>query len=127
MLYHVALGTGFRAEEPRTLLPERFKLNANPPTITALACYTKNGDEAVQPIAAALAEALKPRLARKGPGKPVFEGMSYHTAKMLRADLRAALDHASARGGAGGVLLRHEQALGRRQIRCPVAGRRQGR
>jgi integrase len=90
MLYRVALGTGFRASELRSLTPDPFRLNANPPTITALACFTKNGKEAVQPIAVALAEELKPWLAGKPAGTPVFEGMSSRQAQMLRIDLKAA-------------------------------------
>jgi integrase len=89
-LYAVALATGLRARELRTLTPERFALDADPPTVTARAGYCKNKKEAVQPIPLALAEWLRPWLARKTPGKPTFEGMPRRTAKMLRADLRAA-------------------------------------
>lgn len=90
MLYRVAHGTRFRAKELRTLTPERFRLDDNPPTITALGCYTKNRQEAVQPIAASLADLLRPWLARKRRGAPVFEGMNGRTAEMLRIDLKAA-------------------------------------
>ena len=90
ILYALALGTGFRAEELRTLTPERFALSANPPTATVLACYSKNGKVAVQPIAATLAERVRPWLASKSPGRPVFEGMTERTAEMLRVDLEAA-------------------------------------
>jgi integrase len=90
VLYVLALGTGFRADELRTLTPERFSLNSNPPTVTASACYTKNGKEAVQPVSASLAEQLRPWLARLAPGKPVFGRMTTRTADMLRADLEAA-------------------------------------
>jgi integrase len=90
MLYALALGTGLRAEELRSLTPERFNLDANPPTVTALAAYTKNGKEAVQPLALNLADRLRPWLALKVPGKSVFEGMTAHTAQMLRTDLEAA-------------------------------------
>ena len=91
MLYMVALGTGFRAmRELRPLTPERFNLDADPPTITARAGYTKNGKEAVQPIAQSLADRLAPWLATKPPGRPVFDGMTERTAEMLRVDLEAA-------------------------------------
>jgi site-specific recombinase XerC len=90
VLYAVALGTGFRAEELRTLTPELFKLDSDRPTVTARACYTKNGREAVQPIAMSLADRLRPWLATKPPGRPVFEGMHIRTAEMLRRDLKAA-------------------------------------
>jgi integrase len=38
ILYALALGTGFRAEELRTLTPDRFELDSDRPTVTALAC-----------------------------------------------------------------------------------------
>ena len=63
---------------------------SDPPTVTVMACYTKNGREAVQPIAAGLADRLRPWLARKAPGRPVFDGMTDRTAEMLRVDLEAA-------------------------------------
>ena len=90
VLYHLALGTGFRAEELRTLTPERFNLDADPPTVTARACYTKNGKEAVQPLARSLADRLRPWLALRPAGRPVFEGMTGRTAEMIRVDLKAA-------------------------------------
>jgi len=90
VLYHLAHGTGFRAKELRTLTPERFRLNVDPPTVTVLACYSKNGQEAIQPIAMALADRLRPWLALRPEGRPVFEGMSIRTADMLRVDLEAA-------------------------------------
>jgi integrase len=45
-LYALALGSGFRSEELRTLTPEWFHLDSEPPTVTVLACYAKNGHEA---------------------------------------------------------------------------------
>ena len=85
-----ALGTGFRAKELRTLTPERFNLDSDTPTVLGKSCYTKNGKEAVQPLAASLAEQLRPWLAGKAPGRPVFDGMTKRTADMLRFDLEAA-------------------------------------
>ncbi len=90
MLYALALGTGFRAEELRTLVPERFDLDSDRPTVTARACYTKNGKPAVQPLAMSLADRLRPWLVQRAPGRPVFEGMPRRTAEMLRRDLKAA-------------------------------------
>jgi integrase len=90
MLYALALGTGFRAKELGTLTPERFDLDSERPTVTGKSCYTKNGREAVQPLAQALADRLRPWLATKAPGRPVFDGMTQRTAEMLRVDLKAA-------------------------------------
>lgn len=42
MLYRVAVGSGFRANELRSLTPESFDLCANPPTITVEAGYSKH-------------------------------------------------------------------------------------
>jgi integrase len=41
MLYRVAVGTGFRANELRSLTPESFDLDANPPKVTVEAAYSK--------------------------------------------------------------------------------------
>jgi hypothetical protein len=69
--------------------------------VTVLAGYAKNGTEAVQPIAATLAARLRPWLARKAQGTPVFEGMTERTAEMLRVDLEAAeIDYETASGTA---------------------------
>ena len=83
MLYSLALGTGFRADELRTLTVERFDLEADPATVTVLAAYAKNGREAVQPISAALADRLRPWLALRPSGRPVFDGLTDRTAEML--------------------------------------------
>jgi integrase len=90
MLYTLALGTGFRADELATLTANRFALDADPPTVTVMACYAKNRTEAVQPIAAGLADQLRPWVASKAPARPVFDGMTERTAEMLRVDLEAA-------------------------------------
>ena len=90
MLYMVALGTGFRSNELRTLVPERFHLDDDPPNVVVRAAYAKNGQEATQPIPTALADRLRPWLAFRAPMKPVFEGMTKRTADMIRFDLEAA-------------------------------------
>ena len=89
-LYDLALGTGFRADELATLTPERFALDSDPPTVSVLAGYANNGKEAIQPIAIALANRLRPWLARKAAGTRVFDGLTDRTAEMLRVDLEAA-------------------------------------
>jgi Phage integrase family len=89
ILYALALGTGFRAKELGTLTPERFNLDSDTPTVVGKSCYTKNGKEAVQPLSASLAARMRPWLATKAQGRPVFEGMTQRTAEMLRVDLKA--------------------------------------
>ena len=88
-LYRLALGTGFRAEELRTLSPERFQLDGPEPTVTVLATYSKNGKEAVQPITRELAEAIRPFVAGKPPGSPAIP-FPVEGAEMIRSDLARA-------------------------------------
>lgn len=89
-LYLVAIGTGFRAAEIRSLTPERFQLEGPTPSITVKAGYTKNRKEAAQPINPNLAGGLRPWLATKAPGKPVFPYPLGWFAPMLRSDLKLA-------------------------------------
>jgi integrase len=88
ILYAIALGTGFRAKECRSPRPEDYDLDANQPTITCRAGYTKNHNEAVQPIRSELAEMLRPWVAGKAPGKPVFTFRIDNAARMLRETLK---------------------------------------
>ena len=89
-LYRLALGTGFRAAELKSLTPESFALDDDPPMVTVRAGYSKRRREDAQPIRADLAAALRPWLASKPPRRPVFGGMTDHTALMIRKDLAAA-------------------------------------
>ncbi|CAN5710352.1 hypothetical protein BH23PLA1_BH23PLA1_35790 [soil metagenome] len=100
MLYRVALGTGLRAGELRSLTTEGFRLDEDPPVIVCEAGYTKNGSKAEQPITNALATILRPWIAGKPPGRPVFAKMpKLKTAAMLRADLaEAGIDYRDASG-----------------------------
>src|SRR5207244_11235050 len=78
-LYRVDAGTGFRANELRSLTPESFDLDADPPTVTVKAAYSKRRRDDVQPIRPDLAEALRPWVASKAPGRPVFGILTKHT------------------------------------------------
>ena len=89
-LYRVAAGTGFRANELRSLTPESFDLDGDPPTVTVKAAYSKRRRDDAQPIRPDLAEAIAPWLASKAPGRPVFGDLTKHTAVLIRADLDAA-------------------------------------
>ena len=89
-LYRTALGTGFRANELRSLTRESFNLDSDPPCVTLQAACSKNGRHAVQPVSEALAKALAPFLERIPPGRLVFAGMGRDTARMIRRDLDAA-------------------------------------
>ena len=90
-LYVIAVETGFRANELRSLTPESFDLAADPPTITVEAGYSKRRRADVQPIRRDLADALAPWLAAREPGRPVFP-VPAKPAAMLRADLARARD-----------------------------------
>jgi hypothetical protein len=89
MLYRLAVGTGFRAGELRSLSPETFRLGDDPPTVKVPAAYSKRRRDDLQPIRPDLAEHLGPWLAGSAPTKPVFN-MPEKTAKMLRRDLESA-------------------------------------
>ena len=89
MLYRVALGTGFRANEIRSLTAKSFDLDADPPTITVAAGYSKRRRRDVQPIRRDLAELLRPYLAARAADVAVFP-VPERSAEVLRKDLRAA-------------------------------------
>lgn len=89
MLYRTAMGTGFRADELRTLTPERFHLEGDAPTITVVAKYSKHRRDDVQPIRRDLAADLKAFLAGKDPDAP-WVAVPANCARMLRLDLAAA-------------------------------------
>jgi integrase len=90
MVYRLALGTGFRVKELRSLTPESFDLDGAPPTVTVEAAYSKHRREDRQPIRSDLAEILRPWLAAKPAGERLFARLPGHTARMLRGDLEAA-------------------------------------
>jgi len=87
MAYRVALGTGFRAKELRSLTPASFDLDSDPPTVTVAAAYSKRRRQDVQPIRPDLAELLRPWLAAYGRDEHPFAKMPERTARMLRDDL----------------------------------------
>ena len=90
MVYRVATGTGFRAEELRSLTPQSFDLDSDPPTVTAEASYSKRRRKDVQPIRRDLAEMLRTWLKGRPAGERIFGNMPGGTARMLRSDLRVA-------------------------------------
>ncbi len=111
MLYRLAAGTGFRAGELGSLTPESFRLGGDPPLVVVSAAYSKRRREDEQPISHALAELLRPWLARRPAGLHVFDvaRLSEATGRMIREDFEAA--GIQARDASGDVLdfhgLRH--------------------
>lgn len=59
MLYRLAMETGFRLGELRSLIPNSFDLEGKPPTVTVQAAYSKHRREDVQPIPQKLANDLR--------------------------------------------------------------------
>jgi integrase len=90
MVYRLALGTGFRAKELRSLTPQSFNLDGDPPTVTVAAAYSEHRREDVQPIRRDLAALLRPWLAGKEPGRLLFGRLTANASRMLQGDLAAA-------------------------------------
>lgn len=91
MLYAVAMGTGLRAAELASLAARSFELEGPGPVVRCRAAYTKNGEEAVQPLPEDLAHALRAYLADRPAEAPVWPGGWVNdAAEMLRIDLAAA-------------------------------------
>ena len=89
ILYRLAVGTGFRANEIASLMPESFDLDADPPMVTIEAGYSKHRRKDEQPIRDDLAELLRAWLRDKTPCQPVFK-MPAQAADLMQADLKAA-------------------------------------
>jgi hypothetical protein len=73
----------------RSLTPESFNLDGEPPTITIQAGYSKHRREDIQPIRRDLANILWTYIAGKPAGTPVFK-MPKKTYKLMRANCKAA-------------------------------------
>ena len=91
ILYQLAVGTGFRANELRSLTPESFDLDADPPVVTIEAAYSKHRRRDEQPIRRDLADLLRPWLKGRPAGEPVFR-LPDKVFKLMQADLAAARD-----------------------------------
>ncbi len=87
LLYRLAVETGLRRNELKSLKRESFDFDAC--TVTVEAGYTKNGDEAVLPLRPDTAALLKDALATKLPSAAVFK-VPVKAAQMLKKDLAAA-------------------------------------
>ncbi len=90
MVYRLALGTGFRAKELRSMTPASFDLDANPPTVTVTAAHSKRRRRDAQPIRRDLADRLRPWLAGRPRDERLFSRLPKNTARMVRSDLKAA-------------------------------------
>jgi integrase len=91
LLYCLAVETGLRAGELRSLTRASFDLEADEPSITIEAAYAKNRRQDTLPLRPATARALAPHLAGKMPGVPAFDiPRRTQVVRMWRADLRDA-------------------------------------
>ena len=102
-LYRLAVETGLRAGEIRSLTPRSFSLEGEPPTVTVGAAYSKHRRQDVQLLPSNLATGLRTFLSDQSDVSPVFS-MPYSSgvARMLRAVLADA--HISYRDDSGCVL-----------------------
>ncbi len=85
LLYRLAIETGLRADELRSLTTSSFDLGAC--TVTVEAAYAKNRKESTLPVRKATADLLKSFVAGKLPHTKVFKKITTRTADMLKADL----------------------------------------
>jgi integrase len=85
--YALGAVTGFRRSELGALRPDDFALDGPAPVVRLGGESTKNGKPAEQPIPPTLAAELRPWLACKAAGRPVF-ALPEKTGQMLHADLR---------------------------------------
>ncbi len=90
LAYRVAIQTGLRAGELRSLKRGSFYLDDKTPYVKADSGTTKNRQVAYQYIAADLASDLRVLLATKLPVATVFDIPAKKAAKMLQADINAA-------------------------------------
>ncbi len=88
--YRIAAGTGLRAGEVSSLTPESFDLEADPPTVTVEAAYSKRRRRDTQPMRHDLADALRPWLAGKPPRVPVCPVPKGRGGLLLRSDMETA-------------------------------------
>jgi len=88
LLYAVAIQTGLRSSELRSLTRGRLFLDGDEPFITCKAGSTKNRQDARQYIQPALATLLREHIATKAPQAPVFSMPPRpNVAEMFRADV----------------------------------------
>ena len=90
MLYRVALETGLRWAELRSLTRASLDLDGDPPTVTVEAAYSKHRREDVLPLRPETAAMLREYTKGKLPTAAVLRMPRDRGAKMLRVDLAAA-------------------------------------
>lgn len=115
MVYRLALETGLRYNEIRSLKVGSFSLKGDKPTVTVGAAYSKRRREDVQPLRPELAKALTEQFRLRLPDAPAFvmPGKTGDGAKMVQHDL----EHTGKADEAGKVIVKaieYEDAQGRK-------------
>ena len=91
MLYRLAVETGLRSAELRSLTRGSFKLDGDTPTVEIAAAYAKNRRQDTLPLKPDTADALARNFAGKMPTAPAFAmPKSDRIIDMMKADLTAA-------------------------------------
>jgi integrase len=90
VLYIVGVYTGYRRNEIGSVTPRSFALDADLPTLTVQAGYSKRRRTDVLPLRQDFAERIRDWLATKpdlAPDEPLFKVTDKRTAEMVRKDL----------------------------------------
>jgi integrase/recombinase XerD len=91
LVYQLAVTTGLRANEIRSLTRASFNLDAQPATVTVEAGYSKRRRKDVLPLRPDMVELLQPHLATKLNDATAFPMPGEeHVARMFRGDLAVA-------------------------------------
>jgi integrase len=90
LLYRLALETGLRASEIRSLTRNSFDFKGNPPTVTVEAACSKRRRTDVLPMRRATAALVAAHTANKLPFERVFPTIPEKTSKMIKHDLTVA-------------------------------------
>jgi integrase len=90
LCYRLAVASGLRYAEIGGIKPESFDWAASPATVTIRAAYAKNGQTATLPLPEDLTADLKPYVAARPAGKPIFPLPHDKGAAMVQRDLDAA-------------------------------------
>lgn len=100
MLYRLLLGTGLRFSEAMSLTPESFVLDhASGPCVRVSPEDSKNRKATFQPLPVDLADQIRPWVASKKPGKPLWRTPHNACRAWLQKDLKAAgVEYQDARG-----------------------------
>ena len=90
LLYLLPVSTGLRFSELKSLTPQSFDLDDDPPTVAVEASYSKHRRRDVQPLPAETAEILRPLISNTLPNNPLWPNLPSKMAQVIAFDLKAA-------------------------------------